>query len=358
MKKISAVLLVLVLVGGVAFADIAGSYTTQFGYNLDGGAWGFVNDAAADIAMEVVIHEAVGAAKGEGDIYAEINASASLTWDGTAVLVPTFAIDSVNIVSADWTVGIMSALDATNYATSVIDIDENDEYADLLITSYLAKVAGVNLTTGGYTASLGLVGDTTDAKYSLYGSLEVPAIELGDGLTANLGFAGLLTDDTTDGTGVSASVKAAYASEDYSASVAADLVYAGAFEADVALNAAFGPAVVDVYYATTESYATDGDSGVTDLLSAKVAIAAAPMTVTLTGIDLIGVQTLSAGVDYVATDMVSVNVNGGYVVDDETWSVGGGLTYTAADYTATIDALYDGGLDLNASVSKIGRAHV
>ena len=82
MKKISAVLLVLVLVGSVAFAGFTGSATTTFGVNLDTGAWGFANAKAIDI--DIVLHEQVAGAKGEDEVYAEINASLAITFDSTA----------------------------------------------------------------------------------------------------------------------------------------------------------------------------------------------------------------------------------------------------------------------------------
>src|SRR5690554_1137559 len=78
MKKISAVLLVLVLVGSVAFASFTGSATTEFGFNLDNGEYGF--DNSTSVTIDVALMEALGEAKGEGDIYADISASLSFTF--------------------------------------------------------------------------------------------------------------------------------------------------------------------------------------------------------------------------------------------------------------------------------------
>src|SRR5690554_1378489 len=78
MKKISAVLLVLVLVGSVAFASFTGSATTEFGFNLDDGEYGF--DNSTSVTIDVALMEALGEAKGEGDIYADISASLSFTF--------------------------------------------------------------------------------------------------------------------------------------------------------------------------------------------------------------------------------------------------------------------------------------
>ncbi|MGI6439672.1 MAG: hypothetical protein ACOX0W_05320 [Sphaerochaetaceae bacterium] len=81
MKKISAVLLVLVLVGSVAFAGITGSVDTSFGLNLDNGDYGIVNDTEFEINL--VLHEDLGEAKGGGDVYAEIAASLTFAFDET-----------------------------------------------------------------------------------------------------------------------------------------------------------------------------------------------------------------------------------------------------------------------------------
>ncbi|MDX9939780.1 MAG: hypothetical protein RBT44_07490, partial [Sphaerochaetaceae bacterium] len=79
MKKISAVLLVLVLVGSVAFAGFTGEAETSFGVNLQSGDYGFVNDAL--VTSDIVFFEQLVDNAGEGDIYAEIQAELTLAFD-------------------------------------------------------------------------------------------------------------------------------------------------------------------------------------------------------------------------------------------------------------------------------------
>ncbi|MGI6432716.1 MAG: hypothetical protein ACOXZ4_02470 [Sphaerochaetaceae bacterium] len=78
MKKISAVLLVLVLVGSVAFAGFTGSASVSAGYNLDTEEYGLENGTS--VSVDVALFEALGAAKGEGKIYADIAASLTFSF--------------------------------------------------------------------------------------------------------------------------------------------------------------------------------------------------------------------------------------------------------------------------------------
>ena len=84
MKKILSILMILVLVGGVAFAQFEPTFTgdatlswgIDFGKGKDGdnakASHGFLNEANASVTMPFVKS---GASKGEGDIYAYINLS-------------------------------------------------------------------------------------------------------------------------------------------------------------------------------------------------------------------------------------------------------------------------------------------
>ena len=144
MKKISAVLLVLVLVGSVAFAGFTGSATTKFGYDLDSGAYGFMNKGTA-VSVDLNFLSEIGEAVGEGDIYASIKATLDFTFnnadesgvstgaaptttyssdagaDTTTPMIVTLDFDHAKVFGKDWYVSILGTLDAPNYAPSVID---------------------------------------------------------------------------------------------------------------------------------------------------------------------------------------------------------------------------------------------
>src|SRR5690554_1776207 len=122
MKKISAVLLVLVLVGSVAFAGFTGSASTEFGVSLDDGNFGFTNEQV--VSVDLVILEALGEATGEGDIYADIAASFTFgieTDDDVAGVVngdfyADVDFDYAKIVGDNWFVGILGSMAAPNFA--------------------------------------------------------------------------------------------------------------------------------------------------------------------------------------------------------------------------------------------------
>lgn len=79
MKKFSAVLLVLALVGGALFASFTGNASVSLGVDLDKETYGFANGTSltGDLTfLELLVDKA-----GEGDIYAEIKAELSLGVD-------------------------------------------------------------------------------------------------------------------------------------------------------------------------------------------------------------------------------------------------------------------------------------
>lgn len=355
MKKISAVLLVLVLVGSVAFAGFTGSATTTFDVDLDDGDYGFKNKKAIDI--DIVLHEQVAGAKGEGAIYAEISASLAITFDSTAFLAAadnaldiTTKISAAKIIGEDWYVSILGAMAAPNFAKSAVDFaGKNAE--DIKPSTYVAMKEGVEVGFKGYKFGVSVDKDLNNYKTGLYNlavSAQTKEYELADGLKMTFGAAGVLADT---GKAASGSAKGSFATEDYSASFAADVVYDAGVKAEAAVNVAVDPVTVDVYYATVGGgvvYATT----VTNVLSASAAFDVDKFDITVTGLDLINTTDLGAVVKFAATDEITVGVNGGYVLQGSAWYVGGDVKYAAEDYTVTADAKYAsaGTLKVNAKV--------
>ena len=79
MKKISAVLLVMVLVGSVAFAGFTGNAEVSFGSDLDVGTYGFTN--TVELTSDLVLSETLVSNAGDGDIRAEITAELTFGFD-------------------------------------------------------------------------------------------------------------------------------------------------------------------------------------------------------------------------------------------------------------------------------------
>ena len=379
MKKISAVLLVLVLVGSVAFASFTGSATTEFGFNLDNGEYGF--DNSTSVTIDVALMEALGEAKGEGDIYADISASLSFTFsnadasdldpvvaasnvlaiDGDEALVPlyvTFEFDHAKIVGDDWYVGILGALGAPNFASSAIDEWEEAADGDDGLWGYLSEKAthnadfessvsdlpGLEVGYMGYKLGLGVKGDVNDEEYGFYGAVETPEFDVADGLLVSFGAAGLLSDSDK---AVSGSAKAAFETDEYSASLAADMNYDDdTFDFEVALAASYDIFSMDAYYATRAMF--DGsltNNAIDNLLSAQVVVDLDPMKVTVKGLDLVNDQDLSANVEYQVSDELLVGFGGGYVIGTEDLSVSADLTYEVDMYKAYLEADFGYNLD-------------
>lgn len=371
MKKISAVLLVLVLVGSVAFAGFTGSATTTFGVDLDTGFYGFKNATAVD--ADLVFFEQLAGAKGAEDgLYAEINAKLSLSFDSTtaqngdltgaiAGLVASMPevdvylkVTSAKIYGEDWYVSILGAMAAPNFAASAVDFvakDPDDDPEDIDPSDFVAEYEGVEVGFKGYKFGLSVDKDINNFKtglYNIFVSAQTKEYELADGLKMTFGGAGVLADT---GKAASGSAKGSFATDDYSASFAADVVYDAGLKAEAAVNVAIDPVTVDVYYATVGGgvvYATT----VTNVLSASAAFDVDKFDITVTGLDLINTTDLGAVVKFAATDEITVGVNGGYVLQGGAWYVGGDVKYAAEDYTVTADAKYAsaGTLKVNAKV--------
>lgn len=381
MKKISAVLLVLVLVGSVAFASFTGSATTEFGFDLDNGEYGF--DNSTSVTIDVALMEALGEAKGEGDIYADIEASLEFSFsnadegdlgdstatytgvllqDGDEALVmmqATFDFDHATIIGENWSVGILGALGAPNFASSAIDeweepaptandwgysVDEATYLADLEPGEFISDEPGLEIGYMGYTVGIGATGDADDETYSFYGALTTPEYDLADGLKVSFGAAGLLGDTNSAASG---SAKAAFETDEYSASVAGDLIYDNEeLDADVAIAAAYDIISFDAYFATQAMFDSSlTKNAIDNLLSAQVVVDLDPMKVTVKGLDLVNDQDLSANVEYQVSDELLVGFGGGYVIGTEDLSVSADLTYEVDMYKAYLEADFGYNLD-------------
>jgi len=371
MKKVSTLLLTGLIGSSMLFAGFTGSATVSNElFNLDTNAFGISNSTEWD--GEVELSASTGEAKGEGDIYAEISATLTLTssaLDETTVDAagdlnsPTISAVleyvSANIVGDTWSVSILGAAGPYNYAADAINLDD-DGYAYNYGVYDSGKTDGVAVTLNDLgTVSVGYTGAFDDLTATKgYVALEAAEMEISEGMTAQVAASLAIDKDTAvlaNQVEVGASAKLAYAADDYSASVALDAGYDAAdFGMDASLNVAYSPLTLDAYFGTTNTngdFTTTVDNvlhviAVTDLASFDV-----PVTLTLTGLDLVNAQDLTAKACLTVNEELSTYVSGGYVIDTTSWSVGAGATYTVEDYTAVADVSLAKGSVLAASAS-------
>ncbi|HCG63335.1 MAG TPA: hypothetical protein DIW48_06525 [Sphaerochaeta sp.] len=374
MKKISAVLLVLVLVGSVAFAGFTGNAEANFKVDFDNGDYGFANPV--ELTSDIVFYELLVDKAGEGDIYAEIKAELTLAFDfedqpnendafADGEIVSNAEITSAKIIGDNWYVGILGAMSAPNFASSAIDEDNSadEDPLDLDPSDFVEDGAGIEVGYADYVFGLsvpyGLTNNNyTNGDYDIFASVVTPDFALGDGLTLAFGAAGRLAN--VAGNSASGSVKGAYEMDDVTASVAADLIYDGGLEAEVAVNAVIDPVTLDVYFATLDDSAAGEeayDDGVDNILSAKAAFAVDKFDIEVTAKDILNASILGVSVDFAATEAISVNVNGGYTlmgVNEAAWYAGAGATYTAEKYVASVEGTYasDETLAVEASIES------
>jgi len=364
MKKISAVLLVLALVGSAVFASFTGNAGVSFGVDLDEKEYGFTN--TVELSAELNFFEKLVDKAGEGDIYAEINAELTLglefdkedsEFDASTGIGGNVEITSAKIIGDNWYVGILGALGAPNFAATAIELNDDGD-SELDLTFGLDKPAGVAVGFSDFEFGLGFFGSYDDpAAYDLYVSAVTPEFEFADGLTGQFGLAGLLADDAM---GVFGSVKVGFAQDDLSVSLASDIQYIkdGSFDAEVALAASYDFLTLDVYYATSEFPLLDDNDdpidvypGAENILSVQLGAVIEGFDITVTGKDLVNTTDLSAEVAYALSDELTVSVKGGYSLGTEVWFAGGGVEYAADMFTAKLDGSYYSTKQLKLSAS-------
>ena len=363
MKKFSAVLLILALVGGALFASFTGNAAVSFGVDLDGKKYGFDNSAA--VKADITILERIGSAKGEGDIFAEINAELSLGFTFDAApgdldadgIAGTAKITEAKIKGDNWYVSILGALGAPNFASSAIEVDDDgDSLLDL--TFGLDKIAGITVGFADFAFGFGVEGTFDDpAGYKVFLSAVTPAFEFADGLTGKFGLAGVLADYEM---GVFGSAEVAFAQDDLAVSLATDLEYVKGedFAVEVAVAAAYDFVSADIYYGLKDYGAIYGNAD--HILSVQLGAVIEGFDITVGGKDLVNTQDLYASVGYAINEQLSVGVNGGYVIADKVWSAGAEATYTADMFKATAsvdlegaDKLADVGVKVGVSSDKL-----
>lgn len=367
MKKISAVLLVLVLVGSVAFAGFTGSASVDFTGDFDSGKFGFTNDKL--VTVDLVLAEALGEKTGSGDVYASIAASFTFGFDVEdvgpgAVGDPGVEVDfdHATIGNEDWYVSILGAMGAPDFAASAIDFDSDDEGLNLAYDFKTATpLAGVEVGVAGFKVGLAVpFGNNNqivkdDNKHNVLATLVTPDFKLVDGLTLTAGAAARLSNVANQA--ISGSLKTAFEADEFSVTVASDLFYdltSEDFEAEVAANAVYDFLTLDAYFATLEM----GENpplpygGATNVLSVQAKAEIEQFDVTVFGKDLVNTQDLGASVKFQATDELAVTARGGYVIATEVWNAGADVEYKVDALTAKAGATFykDSILEAYASV--------
>lgn len=143
MKKILSILMILVLVGGVAFAQVeptfTGEATLSWGIDLgkgtdkDGSAklsHGFLNEASASVSLPFVKS---GASKGEGDVYAYIDLSGvnlglSADMKGAKATGKVGAVNAKIVFYGAYITLYNAPNMTTDYATRIVNGDNYDPF--------------------------------------------------------------------------------------------------------------------------------------------------------------------------------------------------------------------------------------
>ena len=360
MKKTIAILLVAVLAMCSVFAEIAlgGEAVGKFEGNFDDKTAKFVNAPDVKLTLDANSSEKVY----EGDVYAGIKATLKFKIgpvdDVKVLAVDKFEISDAYITDGSWKVSITSAAKTATFAKGwetiydkANDADKNPVLANTVGNKYTVdsksvSIPGVTVEVAGWKAGIGLDAKFDGAKNGLV-TLATPSFTF-DAVSVKGGVGASNLDGSLK---VGGGAEAKYATDAFSATVAADMVYGkknNTFDAAVSAKVVTVPVTVDAYYATKTDlmnkvktyvdryFATEptGDPAnkfvVDNYLSARAvasfAIKDQPVKVTLVGLDLINRQYL----DLEATSTfkgVETYVNGGYEVKNSKTHLGIGASY-------------------------------
>jgi hypothetical protein len=348
MKKLSIVLLALLLIGGMAFAEITltGSADLSLGYDLDTDANGLGNVSNLDdVEFAFTLDSASASASGDADVYAVIEMSGSIDVhiDGSDdslydEIDSGVSIDVAKIVGPDWELSILGMNNVLNYATSFQDLDDSDEVDadDSNVSGAFGDEGdGFTFTYGDYTVGAHYYDDKADVTYAFYGAASV---ELAEGVTVGVG-AGL------DQENFDMSVKAAYAADAMTVEAAADFAdLGGTMLFDMSFMANTVAADADI---TVKAFYGSKSNAIGAGLAAQLAVVYAPVSLTLTGsgIDFDDEWEMTAEVAVDATEELAVSAD--FTIDGSSaWNTGAGVVYTAADYTVTVG----GGIDSDSVI--------
>jgi len=381
MKKILTVLVVAALVASSVFASFSGSATVKAGANFDDGTYGFTN--GTNVKFDIELASASGEAIAEGEVYASVKASLYVglkngdedgvngadpqpSYDSVAdtnAYVPVIkaVVDEAKVAGSNWYISILGTASKIDFAKSTIDSwtveNEKDDYGMIKsdydkFATYAAsyeKAPGVEVGFADYVFGLGFKAKAVETpEFDLFNQYfasilaKTPEYDF-NGIKVQVGAEystskGYVDEDneSTDFNSFGASAKVGFANDTLSATVASDLGYDIAsekFGADVAANFTYDFLTVDAFYATAAKVDT---TTIENLLSAKVVTDLnsfdVPVKLTATGKDLVNKQDLSLKADF-SIDKFTLTPSVGYVVEDEKFSTGIEVKYTADKFT-------------------------
>ncbi|MCQ2411409.1 MAG: hypothetical protein MJ057_00455 [Sphaerochaetaceae bacterium] len=353
MKKGIIVLLIMALVASCAFAGkLTGSAQIDFAYNLDNTDWGFKNSKATTYTFSFDYDSTkVEVADHTTDVWAEIaaTASAKITQANadktTANIAVTTSITKANIHVGEWTFGILNAGSTLDLASSYY-LNASKKPVDDTITAVSGVVDGFTVAYKDWKGGFGAKGNFEAETYTVFAHVETPTFKFAEDSVSVNGGAYAVVADTANKFGASA--KAAYAADELSASVAADVAYTDNFLYEVAVAAAYKFVTANVYVTpgamTASAAAYTGDNAKTASLNAKVAASydfdLEDVTVAVEGaVDARNVlvdarEVVVAATETCTIDAIEVEVSEEYAIFAKTLDVAETVTYTAEKFTA------------------------
>lgn len=257
MKKFSVVLLIAVLAASFAFAGFTGKASVWNFANLDTTDWGLTTDSSVELTWNHVIGEGNGSSKGEGDVYAEIEATFKVEINFDKVTSSDSSIDvklngmtvsKANIIVKDWTIDILAAKGSKGFAMPYDKAAARKTDDNLKLEE---KMDGVTIGYKTYKLALSYRGNIDNKMATIWGAVQSGKINLAEGMTLEAaGFGRLNKAGSSSTKAIGAAAKFAAKMDAVDASVAVDATYKSGdhLTLEVAQNAKVGIITEDAYF--------------------------------------------------------------------------------------------------------------
>ena len=369
MKKILSIALVAILAASTVFAGFSGKATLSLGYDTTSKFYGLKNGTGVSASIELAADTAE--VVGEGDIYAGIKATMELgvkpnTKEALNIYDSTngqgfgiwMKVKEAYVAGQDWKVNILGGKGAPDYAKSAIDgsfvKNVKDAFGNKYDYSWVAETykvntwnaAGVTVTAKDWTVAGGFQG-VVDGDFAFSAFVETPAFAFDGGsvkaaaIVAKDGHKTNDEFDALDKTNIGVSAKADYATDAFSAAVAADfgienVTDEAAFNFDAVASVAYAPVALDVYFSRVdeENYLSAQVSGEYEGIYGDV------YAQDILGEDIV----LGADAEY-TVDAITVGAGFWMTTDSKDLEVSGNVKYAAEKFTAKAGATFGTNLD-------------
>lgn len=276
MGKRIAVFLILISIACCAFAAFYGNAKIGYEYDFQTEDHGIVNSDRMRYSFRFTYNTIDVDSKGEGNLYAEIAASAEMytrkrTSSSRIRTQASLEITKANIVAGNWTIDILGPKSSYNFAGCFASLEGGAGKAnsyEIETHGFIAKYKDFSVAFSYYHTEKPKLDNSKD---DLYVGMETPAFNISNGLTFQAGANFKYDTFSNDSFEINAGggFRFRYEKEEspFSASVSADgaiinmeFIDETLFPVDISTRIGYGPISTELYFGTSDKFLRDANA--------------------------------------------------------------------------------------------------